>query len=94
MNELNQKAAKNLTPNNSSHGTKVAADMAAAADEAAPPKSAVDGHSKEELLAVLQKMNKKVKALSALRQQLTERAETAEIWGFANPYSSESAADI
>ena len=34
--------------------------------------------SKEELLEILQKLNKKVKALSIIRQQLTERCETAE----------------
>ena len=50
----------------------------------APPVAAAltskspDNVSKEELLDVLQKMNKKVKALSALRLTLTERVQVAE----------------
>jgi len=37
-----------------------------------------DNVSKEDLLEILQKMNRKVKALSTIRQQLTEKVEAAE----------------
>jgi hypothetical protein len=60
---------------------KAPAAAAAAAASAAPPTMSQlksDNASKEDLMDILQKMNKKVKALSTLRLQLTERAETAE----------------
>ena len=42
------------------------------------PSSSLANATKEELIEVLQRMNKKVKALSALRTQLTEKAQEAE----------------
>ena len=43
-----------------------------------PPNKMSDNVSKEELLDVLQKMNKKVKVLTSQRTQLAERCKAAE----------------
>jgi len=81
MKELNATAKEATTRlSNSNHGMppkapEVSGDGGSTAKTAG---GGADGHTKEELLQVLQKMNKKVKALSALRQQLTERVETSE----------------
>ncbi|GKZ00025.1 hypothetical protein MPSEU_000955900 [Mayamaea pseudoterrestris] len=53
-----------------------AADVASPAPSLASLKS--DSVSKEDLLEILQKLNKKVKALSIMRTQLTEKCETVE----------------
>ncbi len=43
-----------------------------------PASGSIANASREELMEILQKMNKKVKALSTLRSQLTEKAQAAE----------------
>ena len=60
------------------------AEAAAAGGSATPATLTAAGDSKlanatkEELIDVLQKLNKKMKALSAMRVQLTEKAQKAE----------------
>ena len=76
-----QEAATKITAD----ATKAAGGAAAPAPAASADKSGGGGGgglanaSKEELVEVLQKMNKKVKALSALRAQLTDKLQKTEL---------------
>ena len=73
---------KAISPNTGSSGQKVSNgdSTAAAPKEGTTPLASrnPDSVSKEELLEILHKMNKKVKALSQLRAALTDRVKSAE----------------
>ena len=76
VSDINSKLATPVSK--PANGDDLLATPVAAATPLAPMKSP-ENISKEELLDVLQKMNKKVKALTALRTQLADRVKSAEV---------------
>ena len=69
--QVNEQVANNATT-----PTKAAAATTPSSEN--KPTTSLSNATREELVDVLQKMNKKVKALSALRTQLAEKAQAAE----------------
>jgi len=81
VNEMNAKVKEGLKPDEElGPRASTASTEAVAPATPAPNLSQLksDNVSKEDLLEILPKMNRKVKALTTLRQQLTDKVESAE----------------